>query len=48
MKLDEAKEYLNSKGYILEDTETQDDEYDSLTAEMEKDPTWWKNDISKS
>lgn len=30
MKLDEAKEYLNSKGYILEDTETQDDEYREL------------------
>lgn len=25
MKLNEAKQYLNSKGYILEDTETQDD-----------------------
>ena len=39
---------MNNKGYLLEDTETNDDEYDSLTDEMEKDPTWWKNDISKS
>lgn len=30
MQLDEAKNYLNSKGYILEDTETQDDEYNEL------------------
>ena len=30
MRLDEAKEYLNSKGYILEDTETNDDEYNEL------------------
>lgn len=48
MNLNEAKDYLNSKGFILEDTETNDDEYDSLTDEMEKDSTWWKNDISKS
>lgn len=30
MRLDEAKNYLNSKGYILEDTETQDDEHNDL------------------
>ncbi len=48
MDLNEAKELLESAGYIVEDTETQDDEYDALTDEMEKDPTWWKNDISKS
>ena len=48
MDLREAKEFLKNKGYLLEDTETNDDEYDSLTDEMEKDPTWWKNDISKS
>ena len=30
LSLDEAKEYLNSKGYILEDTETHDDEYREL------------------
>lgn len=30
MELNEAKQYLNSKGYILEDTETQDDEYSEL------------------
>lgn len=30
MELKEAKNYLNSKGYILEDTETQDDEYREL------------------
>ena len=48
MDLIEAKDYLNKNGFILEDTETDDDEYDSLTDEMEKDPTWWKNDISKS
>lgn len=30
MELNEAKEYLNSKGYILEDTEIQDDEYSEL------------------
>lgn len=30
MQLNEAKEFLNSKGYILEDTETQDDEYNEL------------------
>ena len=48
MDLLEAKEFLNKNGFILEDTETDDDEYDALTDEMEKDPTWWKNDISKS
>ena len=48
MDLIEAKEFLNKNGFILEDTETDDDEYDALTDEMEKDPTWWKNDISKS
>lgn len=40
MKLDEAKQYLNSKGYILEDTETQDDEYDQVGKDIEN----WKKD----
>jgi len=31
MRLDEAKKILNKKGYVLEDTETQDEEYDNLT-----------------
>lgn len=35
MKLEEAKEFLNNKGYILEDTETNNDE----TAAAEND--WW-------
>ena len=48
MDLIEAKDYLNKNGFILEDTETDDDEYDALTDKMEKDPTWWKNDISNS
>lgn len=48
MNLQEAQQILKNAGYIVEDTETNDDEYDALTAEMEKDPTWWKNDISKS
>lgn len=30
MKLEEAKKYLNDCGFILEDTETQDDEYREL------------------
>lgn len=47
-KVNKAIKLLESAGYIVEDTETQDDEYDALTDEMEKDPTWWKNDISKS
>ena len=46
----EIERYMKmSESYrINEDTETNDDEYDALTDEMEKDPTWWKNDISKS
>lgn len=40
MKLDEAKQYLNSKGYILEDTETNDDEYDQVGKDIEN----WKKD----
>lgn len=35
MKLDEAKKILNKMGYVLEDTETQDEEYDKLTNEIE-------------
>ena len=46
--VNKAIKLLESAGYIVEDTETNDDEYDALTDEMEKDPTWWKNDISKS
>lgn len=46
--VNKAIKILESVGYIVEDTETNDDEYDALTDEMEKDPTWWKNDISKS
>lgn len=46
--VNKAKKLLESVGYIVEDTETDDDEYDALTDEMEKDPTWWKNDLSKS
>ena len=30
MRLNEAKKYLNSKGYILEDTETNDYEIEEL------------------
>lgn len=40
MKLDEAKNYLNSKGYILEDTETNDDDYEQVGNEIDN----WKKD----
>ena len=40
MKLDEAKEYLNSKGYIIEDTETNDDDYEQVGNEIDN----WKKD----
>lgn len=36
MRLDEAKQVLNDNGYILEDTETNDDEIDELTSEWKK------------
>lgn len=34
MRLDEAKKILNKMGYVLEDTETQDEEFDKLTDEI--------------
>lgn len=36
MKLEEAKKYLNNCGFILEDTETNDEEYEVLDKEWDR------------
>ena len=36
MKLEEAKKYLNDCGFILEDTETNDEEYDKLDNDWDR------------